>query len=187
MSVQQFFIYIVILGVIYASYCSYRAKNKIYCTFTRRDKTVGHRWIKVHKNGERIEYGGGWYYVDSDCITTEALDSGFNMIFPTMVRRLEFTWGHQLPINPKTGLPIVQTPEMRKNLNKREDIEALELGSKQALSGKAAKVGLLGGGWMPIIIIVGLLVVGYMEYQNQKRMDAVGLAINTLQQMMMGK
>jgi hypothetical protein len=180
MSTQQFIIYIVVIGVIYASYCSYRAKNKVYCTFTRRDKTTGHKWIKA-KNGERIEFDGGWYYVVMGCITTEALDSGFNMIFPTMVRRLDFTWKSSYPKDPATGEPLPETPEMRKNLNKREDIEALNKGTQQAF-GKG-KIGLMGGGLLPIMLVIGLAASLYLIFQLMGKVDMLGQAINVLQQM----
>ena len=184
MSVQQFLIVVIAVGVFYAAYTSHRAKNKVYCTFTRRDKTTGHKWAKA-KNGERIEFAGGWYYIDMECVTTEALDSGFNMIFPTMVRRLFFRCGNKYPLNPKTGKDDWETPEARKNLNKREDIEALELGSRKALG--AGKVSMFGGGLLPIILIVGLIAVIYFIFQMRGQIDQIGNALNVLQQMMMKK
>jgi len=182
MSFSQFLIAIVVAGILYASYCSHRAKTRIHCTFTRRDKTIKHKWAKA-VNGERIEFGGGWYYVVMSCITTEALESGFNAIFPTMIRRLEFSYKSKYPINPETGEPLAETPEMRKNLNKREDIEALEVGSVKAL-GKG-KVGLMGGGLLPIILVVAVVASLYFIWQLMGQVDALGQAINVLQQMMM--
>ncbi len=178
MSIQQFMIYIVVFGAVYAAFCSYRAKTRIYCTFTRQDNTVSHKWVRA-VNGERIEFAGGWYYVKTACVTLEALESGFNMLFPTMVRRLEFTWKNKYPIDPKTGEPSAETPEMRKNLNKREDIEALNRGTQQAF-GKA-KVGLMGGGILPIILVVGVVASLYFIWQLMGKVDMLGQAINVLQ------
>lgn len=181
MTFQQLLLYVILIGAAYAAYCSHRAKTRIYCTFTRRDKTEGHKWVKA-KNGERIEFAGGWYYVVMGCVTTEALDSGFNMIFPTMVRKLHFTYKSKYPINPDTGEPLAETPEMRKNLNKREDIEALEVGSAKAL-GKP-KVGLFGGGLLPVFLVVGVVACLYLIWKMMGQIDMLGQAVNVLQQMM---
>jgi len=184
MTFPQFLIAIVAVGILYAAYCSHRAKTRVYCTFTRRDKTMRHKWARAI-NGERIEFGGGWYYVVMSCVTTEALESGFNAIFPTMIRRLAFTYKNKYPIDPETGEPSAETPEMRKNLNKREDIEALEVGSIKAL-GKG-RVGLMGGGWLPIILVIGVVASLYFIWQLMGKVDMLGNAINVLQQMQMGK
>ena len=183
MDSQQLLIFVIIIGVAYAAFCSHRAKSRVYCTFVRRDKTVGHKWA-LAKNGERIEFGGGWYYVVMERVTLEALDSGLNMLFPTMIRRLDFTYGKSSPRDPQTGGYDWETPEARKNLSKREDIEALELGSQKAL-GKA-KGGAMGG-WLPIALIVGMVVIGYFVYQMSGQIDAVGRALNVLQEMQMNR
>jgi len=182
LSIQQFLI-VVVLGIIcLASYNCHRAKTKIYCTFTRKDKTTEHKWIKA-KNDERIEFGGGWRYVKTRCITLESLDKGFNMFFPTMVRRLYFVYGKEYPLNPDTGETLEETPEMRKNLDKREDIEAFNIGSQKSY-GKV-KGGLLGGGWLPIILVVGIVACMYLIWQMQGSINSLGNAVNVLQEMIM--
>jgi hypothetical protein len=182
MSIQQFLIYLIVIGGAYAAYCSHRAKSKIYASFVKRDRTKGHKWVKA-KNGERIEYENGWYYVVMKCVTTEPLDTGFNMLFPTMVRQLDFTYKSKYPIDHDTGEPLAETPEMRKNLNKREDIESLNQGTRQAF-GKGAKVGLLGGGLLPVLLIVGVVISLYFIWQLMGAVNNLGFAMNVIQNML---
>jgi len=182
MSITQFLIFIVAFGVLYAIFSCHRAKTKVYCTFARRDKTVGHKWAKA-KNGERIEFDNGWYYIITSRIKLKALDGGFNMFFPTMVRCLDFTYKSIYPIDPETGKTDAETPEARKNLDKREDIEAFDIGSQKAF-GKP-KFGFASGGWLPIISVVGIVACLYLVWQMQGQIDAVGNALNVLQEMMM--
>ena len=183
MSIQQFLICIVAFGILFAIYSCHRAKTKVYCTFTRRDKTVSHKWGKA-KNGERLEFDSGWYYIITSRIKLKALDVGFNMLFPTMVRCLDFTYKSIYPIDPETGKADEETPEARKNLDKREDIEAFNLGSQKAF-GKP-KLG-FGGGWLPIILVVGIIASVYFSWQLMGRVDSLGQAVNVLQEMMMSR
>ena len=184
MSIQQFLIFVVAFGILFAVYSCHQAKSKVLCSFTRRDKTVAHKWAKA-KNGERIEFGGAWYYIVMGRIKLQALTQGFNLAFPTMVRRLDFTYRSIWPIDPETGEADAETPESRKNLDKREDIEAFNLGSQKAF-GKA-KGGMLGGGWLPIVLVVGIVACVYLIWQMQGQVDNLGNAINVLQEMLMKK
>lgn len=181
MTFQQFILVIIVVGILYAIYNCHRAATRVYCSFTRRDKTESHKWAKA-KNGERIEFDGGWYYVDMARIKLVALKSGFNMLFPTMVRKLDFRYNSSRPVDPQTGEADWETPEARKNLNKREDIEALERGSQAAMGrGKATAM----GGWLPIILVVGMVALMYFMFQMRGQIDNLGNAINVLQEMMM--
>lgn len=184
MSFQQFIIAIIVVAFVYAIFNCYRAKTRVYCTFQRRDKTVTTKWAKA-KNGERIEFDGGWYYVNMKRITLRALESGFSFLFPTMVRCLEFRYNSSQPVDPETGENNWETPEARKNLNKREDIESLEMGSQRAM-GKV-KTGLLGTGWLPVILVLGIVICLYLVFQMRGQIDSVGNAINVLQEMMLEK
>lgn len=172
---QQFFIVLIILVVLMFGFNLYRINTKILCRFKRRDKSIKKRWAKP-KNGERVEFDGGWYYVLTKRIQFETL-----MFLP--VKILEFSYRSVWPIDPETGEANAETPESRRNLNKREDIEALEVGSQRAL-GKA-KVGIMSGGWLPIILVVGVAACVYFIFQMRGQIDMLGNSINVLQEMMM--
>lgn len=176
MSVQQFFIVLVALIAFSFVFNLWRINNRVQCRFTGRDRRVKKKWAKP-VDGQRIEYKNGWYYVITKCLR---LDSVFFGLLPLYF--LEFTYTNKYPLNPDTGEPEEETPEMRKNLNKREDIQALELGSQRAL-GKGATTKM--GGWLPIALVVGLAATLYLVYQMQGQIDSVGNALNVLQEMMM--
>lgn len=179
MTNQQFMLSLVFMTVAMFVYNLYRTNARILCRYSGRDKRVRKKWAKS-KNGERIEFDNGWYYIITKCIK---LDATFFNLLP--VRVLEFSYLSKYPNNPDTGEPLAETPEMRKNLNKREDVEALEFGSQRAL-GKG-KVGVMGGGLLPIILVVAVVASLYLNWQSSAKIDMLGQAINVLQEMQMKK
>lgn len=176
MTTQQFIIYIAVVFIGLFFYNTWQARNRVYCRFTRKDRSTGKKWAKF-KNGERLEWEGGWYYVDTDRIIFDTIYFGL-----VGVRVLEYKKGVSNPRNPRTGDYGWESAEARKNLNKREDIEALELGSQKAL-GKA-KVPILGGGWLPIILVVGIVACFYFIWQQNSKIDMVGMGQNVIEQML---
>jgi len=185
MSYQQTFLYLIIFAILYAIYSCYKVKTRVLCTITRRDKTKVRKWAKA-KNGYRIEVDKGWYYVNMRRITLLPYEEGVHLLFPTMARCLEFRYNSTQPIDPETGENDYETPQSRRNLNKTEDIEALEIGSKKAL-GTVKAGGILGGGWMSLIMVVGILLTLYFVYTLNSHVNSLGNAINVLQTLAAGK
>lgn len=184
MTLVQFIVVFAVAVVALASFTCYRSCDKIYCRFTRKDKTEIHKWIKA-KKGDRVEFDNGWYTVITDCITLRKIASGVNMLFPMQVRCLNFSYKSTLPDDPKTGEPYIITAEMRKALEISDDVGALNKGS-QSVYGKPSKIGgLFGGGLMPIILVVGIVAIGYFVFQLSGKVDALGLSYNTVQEMLM--
>lgn len=107
-------------------------------------------------------------------------DKTFFNLLP--VDLLEFSWKSKYPNDPDTGEPASETPEMRKNLNKREDIESLEVGSRRALG--AGKATVMGGGWMMVILVIGVVASLYLSWQNSGKIDMLGQATNVVQEML---
>lgn len=83
-----------------------------------------------------------------------------------------------MPLDPKTFNNSYETPEMRKQLNMEEDVRALHEGNRKAQG--TAKGGALSG-WMPIIVLCGFLILGYLTYSNMKKADQLGYAMNVIQ------
>lgn len=155
-----------------------KTTNKVKCTFRSRSKKLRTKWVKP-QNGERIEFDGGWYYVITECIIH---DRTFFGLLPVML--LEFSWRSKYPLDPDTGEPAPETPEMRKNLNKREDIEALEVGSRRA-TGAGSRVPAFGGGLWPIVLTIGVVASVYLLWQLTGKMDMLGQATNVVQEMLL--
>jgi hypothetical protein len=179
-STTLFIIFLIFLVAI-ASYQAHKSKNYTYCMFLRRDRSWKNKWVKA-KAG-RIEFDGGWYYFNPKRTFSKILDEGFPyMIFPTKVDAVILRWDKPNALNPEDFSNDWETPEARKNMNKTEDIEALAKGNRQSL-GKPQKKGMLEG-YMPIIMILGVVALGYMMYMLMGKIDMLGQAINVLQSMM---
>ena len=178
MDYTQMFLYGIIIITALSIVRSYSLKDKIYCTYRRRDKTKIHKWAKA-VNGYRIQFENGWYYVN---IRRCVLEFKWVGILPIWIRTLDFRFDSTQALDPETFNNNWETPEARKALNKEEDIKALDTGTKKSLS--PGKGGALGSGWMPYIIVGGFVVVGWFLYQLMGKVDALGFAVNVLQQMM---
>ena len=179
MATTQFLTYLVVMFVLMLGYNLYLSNNRIMCRITRRDKSVRKKWAKP-VNGERIEDGSAWYYVRTKCIKSET--SFFGLI---PVRVLDFSYLSSQPLDPDSGEPVAESPEVRRNLDKREDIEAYNEGGRVAM-GKG-KIGFMGGGIMPIILVIGVVASVYFIWQLMGKIDMLGQAVNVLQNMMMSK
>lgn len=154
----------------------YRINTKVLCRYTGRDKSVKKKWAKA-KNGERIEFANGWYYIRSRCIKFES--SFFNLL---QMRVIEFSYLSHEPLDPATGEPTTLTPEERKNLDMREDVENLGEGSKKSFGVK--KQGLFGGSLIPIVLTVGIVACFYFIWQLTGKVDMIGAGQNVMEQML---
>lgn len=177
MTFQQFFQAVAILVAVTFIIDLYKINHRILCRFTGKDKRVKKKWVKP-VNGERIEFDKGWYYVATNCIRHDTTWFG---LLPVIL--LEFNYKSKYPLDPDTGEPLEETPEMRRNLDKREDIQAYNEGGRKAAG--LGKVSVLGGGLLPIILVIGIIASLYLNYQAMGKIDMLGNAINVLQQMMM--
>lgn len=177
----MFFIMLVAL-VAYAAYEVNKVKSKIHCTFIRPDRTKIEKWAKEKQR--RVDFDNGWYYIAPKRIVLAAKDTGIFKLFPTKIQTLIFKWDSPMPLDPTTFQNNWETPEARKALDKTEDIIAYSHGNVQAIASKPKK-GLLEN-LMPIISVAAILIIGYMLYTLNNRIDMLGQAINVLQQMLVG-
>lgn len=171
-----------------AMWSSHNLSRKIYCTFTRKDKTVIHKWIRVDTQGRgRVEFDNGWYYYTPAQVILESYNKGIHAVLPTNIRTLYFKYDTKGALDPSTHDDSWLTPQMFKNLSKQNDVESLNRGSEKALKTAKASGSILGGGWMPIILVVAIVAIGYLVWQQKGQIDKLGFAINTLQEMIMNK
>jgi len=177
-------ILIIVLAILgYAVYSTHKLKNQVRCVFRRRDGTVIEKWAKA-KSG-RVDFDGGWYYLTPRRMSQEFYDKGIHQLLPTWIRRADFRFDSPNALDPRDFNNGWETPEARKNLNKTEDVEALAKGNQSAMVG-GKKQGMLSG-WMPIIMIGAFCIIGYFIYMLMGKIDQLGLAVNVLQKMLMGK
>ena len=162
-----------LLLIIFQTYSVYDANKKIWCVFRRADKTKVGKWAK-HTQAV-IDFDGGWYEVEPSRITT--------MIkwlpLPTIVKSLDYTPFSTRAIDPISG-DASMSPETRKQLNVKDDIQALERGNENSLGGRGMKQGMLQQ-YIPLITICGFIIVGWFIYQLMGKVDQLGLSGNVIQ------
>lgn len=172
------FIFMLVCVVAYAAYSARSLKDRILCTVNRRDRTKIVRWAK--QNQARIAIDGGWYDVDPACTVLRLWDSGIHWFFPVWIRCSDYRHDSSKPLNPDT-FDNQYTPEARKQLDKTDDIRALEQGNQQALTAKGGRQGMLQQ-YLPLIVLVGFLIVGWLLWQQRATSDKLGFAMNVIQE-----
>jgi hypothetical protein len=180
LDIQTMVLIIVIMVFGLAMLSAYDKKDKIYCTFRRRDKTLVEKWAKSSRG--LIDFEGGWYRVIPKRCMLMFWNKGIHGFIPIWVRRLDYRYDSNMPIDPETFNAAYDNPADQKALDRTEDLTSL-LRTQERVIGKQKQSGL--SGWLPIIVILGFIVVGYMVYMQQQKTDMLGQAINVLQEMMM--
>ena len=176
LSTSQMFIILIVGFIVYSIYKTWKLKDYIYCTFIRQDRTEINKYAKISQG--KIEFDNGFYNLDVKRTTLKLV---WNGIIPTWVRCLKFKFDSNKPIDPTTWNNTYDKPEDRKALNRTEAIQSLMTKQNTILSAKAGKKSMLEG-LMPVILIGGLLILGYMVYQQQAKTDMLGMSINVLQE-----
>jgi hypothetical protein len=171
MNSQMIFIILIIFAG-YLIYDQYSKKDKIYCGFIRVDQTMIWKWVR--KTAGRVEFDGGWYYIDPNCLIAKWHYIGY--YYETI-----FKWDSSQPLNPKTFKNDALDPVSRKNLDKKEDIAAYNQAQRE-VTGKV-KMGMLQQ-YLPIIMIVGFIIIGYFVFTMQSKISSLGLGQNAIEQML---
>ena len=153
--------FVIILGVSF--YQVYTLKDRIYCSFVRRDKTQIHKLAKITQ--DRIDFDGAWYNIDIRCTTQKFQFVG---ILPTWTRCLNYRYNSAHPINPDTGTNNYDDPKEKKALDRSASIQSLANKQNTIMGAKAGKKGMLES-LMPIILVLGILILGYLSYSSIKK------------------
>lgn len=177
LSTTQIIIVFLVLILGYGIFSVYMLKDKVYCTFRRKDRVVINKVVNI-KSG-RVVFSNCWYDLDPRRTTQKIVWMG---IIPTWVRCLDFREDSRYPLDPETFNNDADSPSDRAALDMTDDLRALLETQKIAMNQKGSgKKGMLES-LMPIILVAGILIVGYMCYQINSRVDKVGLATNVTQE-----
>jgi hypothetical protein len=171
--------YIFVMLLLYLTFEAHTAKERIWCSFRRKDKTLIHKWARRKKNGgwDDIEFEGGLYHVEPDrTIFGWKLLLGF---FPIGVRCADFRHNSGRALDPDT-FDNSYTPEQRKELNIADDIRDFANGNASSVGGKMKKNMLES--LMPIIVVIGFLILGYLVFNMQKSMTLLGKSQQYIEQ-----
>lgn len=170
---------VILLFVVFmASLSARRMSHRIWCSYRRADRTKLEQWAK--ENQKVIIFDGGKYHVEPSRVVLKLYTGGIHILFPTWVRCLDYRHDSARALHPDT-FENSFTAEERQQLDASDDIAQLLKGSQQAMI-KPQKQ--LLGSWMPIIVIVGFLIVGWLIYSQQGKIDMLGNGQNYIEQQM---
>lgn len=142
-------------------------RNKIYCSFTRRNRTKIHKWVKM--TDRFIMFEKGKYHIIPTCIVLEWWDKGLlGMIFPQNVATMDFTHGSAYPIDPNTLRPVVLSPEAMGAMNKEEWAKSYFKNFSQQPTKKQSML----QQYLPYIAIILVVLVGFYLYSNMQAISA---------------
>ena len=179
LSNSQLIIGVIVIFIGYSIFQVWSLKDKVYCTFIRRDTTEINKYEKI--KSAKITFDNAYYNIVPDRVTLKLVWCG---IIPTWVKCLKFKWDSNMPINPKDWNNTYDKPEDRKALNRTEAIQSLNRKQEGILTGKGGKQGMLEK-LMPVLVIAGFLILGWITYQLMGKVDQTGLAMNTIQQQLL--
>jgi hypothetical protein len=175
LSPTQMIIFVIVFVVGFGIFQIFTLKDKIFCTFIRKDRTEINKYAKANQG--RIDFDNSYYNIIPNRTTLKLV---WVFIFPTWIRCLKFKFDSNMPIDPTTWNNDYDNPADRKALDKTEDLRALFETQKNTLSSKNGKKSFLEG-LMPILTIAGFLIIGYLVWKQGQKSDQLGYAMNTVQ------
>lgn len=175
LSSSQMIIAVVILFVAFGIYQSYSLKDKVYCTFIRRDRTEINKYAKI-KQG-RIDFDNSWYNIDPRRVTLKLVWCG---IIPTHVKCLRYKFDSNMPLDPTNWNNDYDNPQDRKALDKTEDLTAFLTANKQSIAKAPGKKSFLES-LLPVLTIGGFVILGYFIVTMTKKIDLLGAGQNFIE------
>jgi hypothetical protein len=153
------------LIVIVGMWQSRRMKTMVFCSYTSRSKQSYDKVVK-EKNSYVI-FEGKKFYLLPQFGKSRQYEKGLSSFFPTKITAYDFRWNSPYPVDPNTGDPAILSPDVERALDQEGALLAAYQNQGQiALSSKVG--GKLSGfdKWMPYIMIVLAIAIGYLIYTN---------------------
>lgn len=161
MSIQTFVLLMAMILVVMAWWANTSKRNKIYCSFTRVNKTSINRFVKM--TSRYVVFDGKRYDIVPRCVKFNWWDKGLvNWVFPQWVASLDFTYANRWPIDPETGRHAVISPEVRNAMNKEEWVKSYAKGFTPPTSRKLS----FFQQYLPYITIGIVMLMGVYFYMN---------------------
>lgn len=155
----------VVVGM--AWYANSSKRNKIYCSFTRVNKTSVHKFVKMVSR--YVVFDGKRYDVVTSCIKFDWWDKGLvHMLFPQWVAALDFTYASRWPIDPATGKPAIISPEVRSAMNKEEWVKSYAKGFTPPSAKKQTAI----QQYLPYVAILLFVMMAVYFYTNIQALGA---------------
>jgi len=151
---------IVIMLFVAAWYSTNSKRNKIYCFYRGRDKTIEARWINL--NDSYVIFRNKKFRVDTRRITSFWYKGGIHFFFPTKVNSLEYYWNSIYPSNPDDYQNTWLTPENHKLANLENAFQSYSKGFAPPTGKKQGMI----MQYLPLIAIVLVVIVGFWAFSN---------------------
>ena len=119
----------------------------------------------VPEKNSYVVFDGKKFYLLPSCGKLRFYEKGLSSFFPTKITAYEFRWNSPYPVDPNTGEPVMLSPDVEKALDQEGALRDYAGSQQAALSSKGLKLGGMEK-FMPIILIVLAIAVGYLVYTN---------------------
>lgn len=163
MTYQTMLLIMAMLVVGMAWYSNSSKRNKIYCSFTRVNKTSIHKFVKMADR--YVVFDGKRYDIIPSCVIFDWWDKGLvHMMFPQWVATMSYTYSSRFPIDPTTGKPSIISPEVRNAMNKEEWVKSYARG----FTPPSAKKQTFIQNYLPWFAIGVVVLLGIYVYMNNQ-------------------
>ena len=172
MDFQTFLLVMAVVVVGMAWYSNSSKRNKIYCSFTRVNKTSIHKFIKM--SSRYVVFDGKRYDIIPSCVIFDWWDKGLvHMLFPQWVATLDYGFNSRYPIDKTTGKPAIISPEVRNAMNKEEWVKSYARGFTPPSAKKQTTI----QQYLPWVAILLVVMMGMYFYTN---MQALSLGLTDI-------
>ena len=169
MDFQTFLLVMAVVVVGMAWWANSSKRNKIYCSFTRVNKTSIHKFVRM--TSRYVVFDGKRHDIIPKCIVFDWWDRGLvHMLFPQWVATLDFTFASRFPKDPETNKPVIISPEVRNAMNKEEWVKSYAKGFTPPSQKKQTMI----QQYLPWIAIIMVAFMGAYFYTN---MQSLGLSM----------
>lgn len=166
MDLQMLMTVIVALLFITAYYSTNSKRNKILCLYSGKDKTDEEKWINTSSG--YVIFRGRKFDIISRRITSFWMTRGINMIFPTKVNCLKYSWYSRFPHDPDDYHNVWETPEARNAIDTSELVTSYFKTSTPASTKKQSML----QAYLPFIILIVVVLGGFYLYTNMQTLSA---------------
>jgi hypothetical protein len=163
---------IIVMLFLAAAYSTNSKRNKIYCFYRGRDKTIQARWVNL--NDSYVLFPPNKKFrVDTKRMTSFWYKGGIHFLFPTKVNSLEYCWNSIYPVDPDDYRNTWLTPEAHKQMNVEEWVRSYGKGFAPQTGKKQGAI----MQYLPLIAIILVIILGVYVYSN---FGTISSALNEL-------
>jgi len=171
---QLFLLVLIALMFGGAWYSIYSLKDKLFCTYRRASNQKIEKFVKL--KSRYVKFDGKEFNVIPSCNSPLWYTRGLlGMLgLGTWVMTADYSYTSPDPYDPKTGKIAIISPEVRSHMDNEELMGSFGRGM-QKQAGK--KQGLLGGGYLGLLLIGAVALALFYLYNNQQTMGQHLIAI----------